>query len=156
MTLFAALNYLDGKIFGLTAPEHTHHQWLSFLNKLDRETPADLTLHLIADNYSTHKHAKVKSWVQWRNVRHHRAHGADRIDIHFTQTYSSWMNLVERFFRDLTEDAIRPGSFQSELVASTGTSPPNVTYGEPPVLRSWRRSSAPEPHSPQPHKRTAN
>ena len=112
VTLFAALNYLDGKVFSLTSEKHTHREWLAFLKKLDRETPAELTLHLIADNYSTHKHPKVKSWVHWRNARHRRSHGTDRIVPHFTPTYSSWMNLVERFFRDLTEDAIRPGSFQ--------------------------------------------
>lgn len=118
VTLFAALNYLDGKIFSLTAPEHTHREWLAFLKSLDRDTPGDLTLHLIADNYSTHKHPKVASWLKWKNARHRSTHGVDRIVMHFTPTYSSWLNLVERFFGDLTEDAIRPGSFQSvrELV----------------------------------------
>jgi transposase len=120
VTLFAALNYLDGKVFSFTSPTHTHREWLAFLRKLDKETPADLTLHLIADNYSTHKHPKVKSWIRWRNARHHSANGRDRIVLHFTPTYSSWMNLVERFFRDLTQDVIRDGSFQSvrELVSS--------------------------------------
>jgi transposase len=113
VTLFAALNYLDGKIFSLTAPEHTHREWLAFLKSLDHAAPPDLTLHLIVDNYSTHKHAKVKSWLRWRNARQQGAHGAERMILHFTPTYSSWMNLVERFFGDLTEDAIRPGSFQS-------------------------------------------
>jgi len=118
ITLFAALNYLDGKIFSLTAPEHTHREWLAFLKALDNEVPPDLTLHLIVDNYSTHKHAKVKSWLQWRNARQRRAHGGDRMVLHFTPTYSSWMNLIERFFADLTEEAIRPGSFRgvAELV----------------------------------------
>ena len=118
VTLFAALSYLDGKVFSQTAAKHTHRQWLGFLKKLDRETPQDLTLHLIADNYATHKHAKVKSWIQWRNQRQRKAAGVDRIVMHFTPTSSSWMNMVERFFRDLTEDAIREGSFSSvgELV----------------------------------------
>ena len=118
VTLFAALSYLDGKVFSQTAARHTHRQWLAFLKQLDRETPSDLTLHLIADNYATHKHAKVKSWIQWRNQRRQKAHGCDRIVMHFTPTSSSWMNLVERFFRDLTEDVVRQGSFTSvdELV----------------------------------------
>src|SRR5947209_17829737 len=120
VTLFAALSYLDGKIFSQTAHKHTHRQWLGFLKQLDQETPPDLTLHLIADNYSTHKHAKVKSWIQWRNRRQQKAQARDRIVMHFTPTSSSWMNLVERFFRDLTEDVVREGSFTSveELVTA--------------------------------------
>ena len=120
VTLFAALSYLDGKIFSQTAHKHTHRQWLGFLKQLDRETPPDLTLHLIADNYSTHQHAKVKSWMQWRNRRQQKAQARDRIVMHFTPTSSSWMNLVERFFRDLTEDVVREGSFTSveELVTA--------------------------------------
>jgi transposase len=120
VTLFAALSYLDGKIFAQTAPRHTHQQWLAFLKHLDTQAPAELVLHLIVDNYATHKHPKVRSWIAWRNARQHRAFGADRIVLHFTPTSSSWMNLVERFFRDLTEDAVREGSFASvaELVAA--------------------------------------
>lgn len=113
ITLFAALSYLDGKIFSATASKHTHRQWLSFLKQLDRESPKELTLHLIADNYSTHKHPKVKSWMAWRNKRQRKVFGTDRVVLHFTPTSSSWMNLVERFFRDLTEDVVREGSFCS-------------------------------------------
>lgn len=118
VTLFAALSYLDGKVFSHTAGQHTHRQWLAFLKQLDRDTPPEVTLHLIADNYATHKHAKVTSWIQWRNRRQQKTHGLDRVVMHFTPTSSSWMNLVERFFRDLTEDVIREGSFTSvdELV----------------------------------------
>src|SRR5215471_16295176 len=119
ITLFAALCYLDGKIFAQTAPRHTHRQWLAFLKHLDKQTPADLTLHLVIDNYATHKHPKVKSWIAWRNARRGgRDDGRARFALHFTPTSSSWMNLVERFFRDLTEDAVREGSFASvaELV----------------------------------------
>lgn len=114
ITLFAALSYLDGKIFSATAAKHTHRQWLAFLKQLDQETPGELTLHLIADNYSTHKHPKVKSWIRWRNRRQQKAFGCDRMVLHFTPTSSSWMNLVERFFRDLTEDVVREGSFGSK------------------------------------------
>lgn len=113
ITLFAALSCLDGKIFSHTAPRHTHRQWLAFLKQLDKETPGDLTLHLIIDNDATHKHPKVRSWIAWRNARHRRQHESARIVLHFTPTSSSWMNLVERFFRDLTEDVVREGSFTS-------------------------------------------
>lgn len=110
ITLFAALNYLDGKIISRTAPQHTHRQWLDFLKQIDRDTPPELTLHLIVDNYATHKHPTVKRWL----AKHPRIHQ------HFTPTSSSWMNLVERFFRDLTEDVVRDGSFESvrDLVLS--------------------------------------
>jgi transposase len=101
ITLFAALGYLDGKIISRVAPRHDHVEWLAFLKKIGRETPTDLDLHLIADNYGTHKHPKVKQWL----ARHPRFH------MHFVPTSSSWLNLVERFFRDLSEDALREGSF---------------------------------------------
>ena len=118
VTLFAALSYLDGKILSRTAARHTHQQWLAFLKHLNHETPEGVTLHLIVDNYATHKHAKVGSWITWHNQRHRKAHGIDRVVQHFTPTSSSWLNLVERFFRDLTQDGVRNGSFTSvrELV----------------------------------------
>ena len=103
ITLFAALNYLDGKIIARTEKKHTHIEWLRFLKQLDRETPKELDLHLIVDNYCTHKHEKVKQWVGKR-LRFH---------IHYTPTSSSWMNLIERFFADLTNDVVRDGSFTS-------------------------------------------
>jgi transposase len=103
ITLFAALNYLDGKIISRVAARHTHAEWLTFLEQIDRQTPRELELHLIVDNYGTHKHPAVKAWL----AKHPRFH------MHFTPTSSSWMNLVERFFRDLTEEVIREGSFAS-------------------------------------------
>lgn len=123
ITLFAALNYLDGKIFHQTAERHTHGEWLDFIKHLEKQAPAGLTLHLIVDNYATHKHPAVESWVNWHNQRHRKQHGVERIAMHFTPTSSSWMNLVERFFRDLTVDCVRDGSFASvrELVASIET-----------------------------------
>jgi transposase len=110
VTLFAALNYLDGRILSTTASKHTHVEWLAFLKKLHRQTPAGLTLHLIVDNYATHKHAAVRAWLE----KHPRVH------VHFTPTGSSWLNLVERFFRQLTDDVVRDGSFSSvaELVTA--------------------------------------
>jgi transposase len=109
ITLFAAPDALVGKLIARTEQRHTHVEWLRFLKQIDRETPKDLDLHLIVDNYATHKHAKVKAWL----VKHPRLH------VHFTPTSSSWLNLVERFFADLTGDVIRAGSFTSvkELVA---------------------------------------
>lgn len=103
VTLFAALSYLDGKILSRTAARHTHKEWLAFLRHIERETPAGREIHLILDNYATHKHPAVKAWL----ARHPRFH------LHFTPTSSSWLNLVERFFRDLTGDVVRDGSFQS-------------------------------------------
>lgn len=110
ITLFAALNYLEGKLITRTERKHTHVEWLRFLRQIDRETPKGLDLHVIADNYSTHKHANVKTWLK----KHTRFH------MHFTPTSSSWMNLIERFFADLTNEGIREGSFQSvkDLIAA--------------------------------------
>ncbi len=103
ITLFAALNYADGKVFSSTAERHTHVEWLAFLKKLHRATPKDLSLHIVADNYATHKHPIVKEWIE----KH------PRIIMHFTPTSASWMNMVERFFRQITDNVIREGSFSS-------------------------------------------
>ena len=103
ITLFAALNYLEGKLITRTESKHTHVEWLRFLRQIDRETPRELTIHVIADNYATRKHPKVKAWL----AKH------KRFQMHFTPTSSSWLNMVERFFADLTNGCIRDGSFQS-------------------------------------------
>jgi transposase len=102
-TLFAALNVLEGKVIGQCLSRHRHQEFLKFLRRLDAETPADLDLHLIVDNYATHKHAAVRRWLQ----RHPRVH------LHFTPTSGSWLNLVERWFRELTDKRIRRGAFPS-------------------------------------------
>ena len=102
-TLFAALNVLDGTVIGQCQKRHRHQEFLGFLRKLDRETPKSLDLHLIVDNYATHKHAKVKEWL----AKHPRFH------FHFTPTSASWLNQVERFFAEITRDAIRRGAFKS-------------------------------------------
>ena len=109
-TLFAALSMLDGKVIGDCMARHRHQEFIPFLNKIDAETPFHLDLHLIVDNYATHKHPRVKSWMR----RHPRFH------IHFIPTSSSWLNLVERWFREITDKRIRRGSFQSvpELIAA--------------------------------------
>jgi len=102
-TLFAALNVLDGHVIGQCQPRHTHVEWLKFLKRIDRETPKDKTLHLIADNYATHKHPKVQAWL----ARH------PRFIMHFTPTSASWLNMIERFFRDITTERLRRGVFTS-------------------------------------------
>ena len=109
-TLFAALNVLDGQVIGQCQQRHTHAEWLKFLKKIDRETPRDKTLHLIADNYATHKHPVVQEWL----ARHPRFH------MHFTPTSASWLNMVERFFRDITTERLRRGIFTSvpELIGA--------------------------------------
>ena len=107
-TLFAALNVLDGQVIGQCQQKHTHVEWLKFLRQIDRETPKGKTLHLIADNYATHKHPVVQDWL----AKH------PRFNMHFTPTSASWLNMVERFFRDISENRLRRGVFTSvpELV----------------------------------------
>ena len=109
-TLFTALNTLDGTVIGTCMPQHRHQEWIKFLELIDRETPKDKEIHLIADNYATHKHPKVQKWLE----RH------PRFKVHFTPTSASWLNMVERFFRDLTQNRLRRGVFRSvgELIAA--------------------------------------
>ena len=102
-TLFAAIELAEGRIIAECMSQHRHQEWLKFLKKIDRETPSDLDLHLIVDNYATHKHPKVKAWLK----RHKRFH------MHFTPTSSSWLNVIERWFRDITDQRIRRGAFKS-------------------------------------------
>jgi len=109
-TLFAALNVADGTLIGQCQERHRHQEWLKFLQLIDAQTPADRQLHLILDNYATHKHPKVQRWL----AKHPRFH------LHFTPTSASWLNMVERFFRDLTVNRLRRGVFHSvpELVTA--------------------------------------
>jgi transposase len=102
-TLFAALDVATGRVIGRCLKRHRHQEFLRFLREIDRATPRGLNLHLIVDNYATHKHAKVKAWL----AKHPRFH------LHFTPTSASWLNLVERFFGLITADAIRRGVFRS-------------------------------------------
>ena len=102
-TLFAALNVLTGVVIGQCLPRHRHQEFLTFLRTIDREVPKALAVHLILDNYATHKHPDVQRWLG----RHKRFH------LHFTPTSSSWLNLVERWFRELTDKALRRGNFNS-------------------------------------------
>ena len=102
-TLFAALNMLDGSVIGDCMPRHRHQEFIRFLQLIDVKAPADLTLHLIVDNYGTHKHSRVQSWLK----RH------PRFQLHFIPTSSSWLNMVERWFSDITSKRIRRGSFKN-------------------------------------------
>jgi transposase len=102
-TLFAALSMLDGKVIGECMPRHRHQEFIKFLNTLNEEIPEDKELHLIVDNYATHKHPKVKAWLK----RHKQFH------FHFIPTSSSWLNLIERWFRELTDKRIRRGTFSN-------------------------------------------
>jgi transposase len=102
-TLFAAIELAEGRIIAECMPRHRHQEWLKFLKKIDTETPAGLDLHLIVDNYATHKHPKVQSWLK----RHKRFH------MHFIPTSSSWLNVIERWFRNITDQRIRRGVFRS-------------------------------------------
>ena len=109
-SLFAALNVLDGTVIGTCYPRHRNVEFLKFLRQIDRETPQELALHLILDNYGTHSHPNVKKWLKKR----------PRFHLHFTPTSSSWLNLVERWFGEITRKRIRRGVFKSvpELVAA--------------------------------------
>jgi transposase len=111
-TLFAALNTLDGTVISMCDDRHRHQEWLKFLRVIDDLTPAAKQIHLIADNYATHKHPKVQRWL----ARHPRFH------MHFTPTSSSWLNMVGRCFRDITEKRIRRGVFRDveELILAIG------------------------------------
>lgn len=135
------MSYLEGKIISRTEQSHTHIEWLRFLKQIERETLRELDLHLIVNNYATHKHPTVQ--------RRLKAH--PRFHLHFTPTSSSWLNLVERFFGELTADSGARGSFQStrELVraiesylADRNHSPKNM-FGERPVSKSLKKSDEP-------------
>lgn len=109
-TLFAALDVLTGAVIGQCLPRHRHDEFLVFLRRIQREVPRGLQVHLILDNYATHSHPDVQAWL----AKHPRFH------LHFTPTSSSWLNLVERWFRNLTDKRLRRGSFNSvaDLIAA--------------------------------------
>ena len=111
-TLFAALNTRSGEVMGMCMQKHRHQEWLRFLREIKRATPSDQQIHVICDNYATHKHATVQRWLE-RNSRFH---------IHFTPTSASWLNMVERFFRDLTANRLKRGVFRDleELIMAVG------------------------------------
>ena len=130
-TLFAALSMLDGKIIGECMPRHRHQEFIRFLNKIELETPSELTLHIIVDNYATHTHPRVKSWLR----RHPRFH------LHFIPTSSSWLNMVERWFREITDKRIRRGIFRNvpELIAAIQEYLEN--HNQNPRIFTWTASA---------------
>ena len=141
VTLFAALDYLSGKVFAHTAERHRHQEWLAFLRRIEAEvSPPSSIFIIICDNYATHKHPKVIAWLK----RHPRFH------LHLTPTSSSWLNLVERFFGEITRKVIRSGSFRkcrrlgsetfsASLIIITLTR--SHTVGRPTRIVFWKRST---------------
>jgi len=111
-TLFAALDTATGEVYGLCQQRHRHQEWLHFLRMIDQTVPAGKQIYLICDNYATHKHERVQRWLQ----KHSRFH------VRFTPTSASWLNMIERFFRDLTTNQIRRGVFQDleQLITAIG------------------------------------
>ena len=139
-TLFAALDVLDGTVIGQCMQKHRHQEFIRFLNKINRATSKHLALHLIVDNYAAHKTPEVKRWLK----RHPRFH------LHFTPTSASWLNLVERFFAEITRKRIRRGVFHStssnckwpSTTTSTSTTPtPSLSSGRLPPVPSSIRST---------------
>jgi len=131
VTLFAALSYLDGKILSRTAEQHTHKEWLAFLKLIERQTPAGRAIHLIIDNYGTHKHPTVKAWL----ARHPRFH------LHFTPTHSSWLNQVERWFALLTERQIKRGSHHTVQALERAIEEFIEVHNENPRAFQWTKSA---------------
>ena len=130
-TLFAALNVLDGQVIGQCQPRHTHLEWLKFLKQIERQTPKDKTLHLICDNYATHKHATVQAWLD----KH------PRFNMHFTPTSASWLNMVERFFRDITVNRLRRGVFTSVPALVTAINEYIAHHNNHPKPFIWTKSA---------------
>jgi len=129
--LFAALNLLDGKVIGDCLARHRHQEFIRFLGKIDRETSAELDLHLIVDNYGTHGHPRVKRWLG----RH------PRFKLHFTPTSCSWLNLVERWLRELTEKRIRRGSYQNVSALIEAIMGYLNNYNQNPQIFTWTASA---------------
>ena len=130
-TLFAALNVLDGQVISQCQQRHRHIEWLKFLRQIDRETPKDKALHLIADNYATLKHPKVQEWL----AKH------PRFNMHFTPTSPSWLHMVERFFRYISERRLRRGVFTSVHELVTAIDEYVVHHNTDPRLFIWTKSA---------------
>lgn len=131
-TLFAAMNTADGTIISHIDKRHRHQEWIKFLEQIDANTDKDKEVHLICDNYATHKHAKVKKWLARR----------PRFHVHFTPTSSSWLNMVERFFRDLTQRELRRGVFKSLAALESALTDSIVRHNESPKPFIWTAKAA--------------
>ena len=130
-TLFAAIDMLQGKVIARCMSRHRHQEWIKFLKQIDAETPSDLDLHLIVDNYATHKHPNVKAWLK----RHKRFH------VHFIPTSSSWLNVIERFFRDLDEKRVRRGVFRSVPQLTKAVMSYIAQHNDDPKPFIWRKTA---------------
>ena len=131
-TLFAALCTLTGHVISTCMPRHRHQEWIRFLNLIEKEVPNDLDVHLICDNYATHKHETVTRWF----TRHPRFH------VHFTPTSASWLNMVERFFRDLTDKRLRRGVFHSVLEVTDAIDEYLFHHNENPKPFIWTKKAS--------------
>jgi transposase len=131
-TLFAALSVADGTVISTCQNRHRHQEWLKFLKLIDSSTPPEKELHLIVDNYATHKHPKVKAWL----AKHSRFH------LHFTPTSASWLNMVERFFRDITVRSLRRGVFRSVHELTGAIEAYIVSYNSNPTPFVWTAKAA--------------
>jgi len=121
------MSTLDGSVISRCEPRHRHIEWLTFLRQINRETSQDKSLHLICDNYATHKHPKVKQWLD----KHPRIH------VHFTPTSASWLNMVERFFRDITTERLRNGVFRSVPELTSAIKEYIILHNKTPKLFVW-------------------
>jgi transposase len=130
-SLFAALNIANGKVIGKCMDKHRHQEWIRFLNLIDKSTPKGKKIHLICDNYATHKHAKVMAWQK----RH------PRFEFHFTPTSASWLNMVERFFRDLTVQGLRRGVFRDVAELIEAIEAYLAAHNESPAPFVWTASA---------------
>jgi transposase len=130
-TLFAAIELARGKLIGTCMPRHRHQEWIKFLKLIDQQTPGDKQLHLIVDNYATHKHETVNRWLK----RHPRFH------MHFTPTSSSWLNLIERWFRQITDQRIRRGVFRSVKELVTAIEGYIANHNDDPKTFVWTKSA---------------
>ncbi len=130
-TLFAALSMLDGKVIGDCMPRHRHQEFIRFLKRIDAETSPGLALHLIVDNYGTHKHPRVQSWLE----RHPRFH------LHFIPTSSSWLNMVERWFREITDKRLRRGTFHNVRTLITAITDYINNHNQNPQAFVWTAST---------------
>lgn len=130
-TLFAALNILDGSVIGACMPRHRQGEFLKFLNKVEKETEREKELHLIVDNYGSHKTKKVKEWL----TRHPRFH------FHFTPTSASWLNMVERLFSDITTKKIRRGAFTSVKALEADIMDYLKKHNKDPKVYTWTKDA---------------
>ena len=131
-SLFVAMDIATGEVIGETYRRHRHQELLRFLRKVEKEVPKGREIHIILDNYSTHKHRKVREWAE----------GTGRVHFHFVPTSSSWLNLVERFFSTLTEKQIRRGVFHSVAHLESCLKEYVETYNQDPRPFVWTKSAA--------------